>query len=115
MDLYEVIFRGHVVRTGEDGSYALIPADEFESHLSAVMEQLLAVDADDATIGATLAVGEVEVSISVEADSVEDATRLGIGTIRAAVHATGAITAGWDVDWISNQTTRVSSDDLVDV
>lgn len=113
MDLYEVTFRGSVVRTGDDSGPALVDPEELDAHLSEVMEELLNLAARDATVGSTLVTGEVEVSISVEADSVEDATRKGIGTIRAAVHATGASTAGWDVDWVANETTRIV-DDLID-
>lgn len=35
-------------------------------------------------------------TVTVEASSIEEATKIGMSAIRAAIHATGAATHGWD-------------------
>ena len=73
------------------------------------MEELLALGASDATVGAGLAVGDVAISAAVEADSFEGAFREAnelIGqAIRSAQHEQGQVS----IDWRSATATRIAS------
>jgi len=53
-------------------------------------------DVIDPDLGATLATGRLDVSMVVEADSIEAALKKAATATRAAVHAIGVATPGWD-------------------
>lgn len=74
-----------------------IPPDTIEACLDDVMEELLRLGALDPAVGATLATREVEVSVVVEAPSLDEAVKVGSATIRSAIHCAGGHTPGWDV------------------
>ena len=67
-------------------------------------EELVELGVDDPAIGGRLGVGEVEVSVSVDADSLDDAQAEGSATIRSAIHAAGGATPGWRIDWTAART-----------
>jgi len=46
-------------------------------------------------IGGTLSDGDIEFSLAVEAETLEEATASVFGTIRTAIHAAGGGTPGW--------------------
>jgi hypothetical protein len=75
-----------------------------EAQLDEVMAQLLELEESpdlqvtDSDISATLADGRVEISVVIEADSLDKATVVGHGAIRSAVHAAGGHTPGWQSD-----------------
>ena len=66
-----------------------------EQALDRVMEELVKLDVTDPSIGGTLADGDIEFSLAVEADTLEKAIASVFGTIRAAIHAAGGGTPGW--------------------
>lgn len=76
------------------------PADHLEAMLDAAMEKLLAAGAADPAIGATGAAGTIEVTITVEASSVDRALTAALGIVRDAL---GPDTA----DWRAARATRV--------
>ena len=66
-----------------------------EKLLDAVMDELVKLDVTDPSIGGTLTDGDIELTLAVEADTLEKATASVFGTIRAAIHAAGGGTPGW--------------------
>jgi hypothetical protein len=66
-----------------------------EKLLDAVMDELVKLHATDPSIGGTLPDGDVELSLAVEAETLEEATGSAFGTIRTAIHAAGGGTPGW--------------------
>lgn len=97
-------------------------AKALERHLDSVMEELLKLESDTVStsdISATLATGEVELSVVVRADNVADGFTVGMSTIRCAVHAAGGYTPDWDDDadggWVLEyESSRQKRLDLVD-
>ena len=109
---YQVAYQGQATAIDDDGRPTPHDPDELEHHLDDVQGQLLELDADDATVSATLVSGEVEISVTVEAQSLEEAAEKGSALIRTALHAAGAFTPNWSVEWISVHTDRVDDADL---
>ncbi len=105
---YDVVFQGQA-QAGPGGSAP--SAENLEAFLERVMEELLSLRAEDATVGATLASGQVEISVTVQAASFEEALEKGNGVIRTAFHAAGGFTPGWSIDWGSVKTTKAESED----
>ena len=68
---------------------------ELEKLLDVVMEELVKLDVTDPSIGGTLSDGDIELTLAVEAETLEKATASAFGTIRTAVHAAGGGTPGW--------------------
>ena len=66
-----------------------------EKLLDAVMDELVKLHATDPSIGGALPDGDVELSLAVEAETLEEATGSAFGTIRTAIHAAGGGTPGW--------------------
>jgi hypothetical protein len=69
--------------------------EEVEASLDRVMEELLRLGAEDPAIGGAMATGEVEISLTVDAPSPEDAVPLAMTTIRTAIHAAEGHTPNW--------------------
>lgn len=93
--MYEVSFRGRAIVHG-----SIDRAHVMDTHLDEVMDHLIDTEEGDprlstADLSAKLATGEVELSITVEAESPEAATTIGLGAIRAAIHAAGGCTPTW--------------------
>ncbi|MBX6390760.1 MAG: hypothetical protein IRZ08_17520 [Frankia sp.] len=53
-------------------------------------------DVTDPDLGAALALGRLDVSMVVEADTLEAATAKAVTATRAAIHAIGGSTPGWE-------------------
>ena len=69
--------------------------DGLEQMLDGVMEELLKLEATDPSISGTLPDGDIEFSLAVEAETLEEALLSAFGTIRTAIHAAEGATAGW--------------------
>ncbi len=69
-----------------------------EQQADAVMNELLNLEADDPSVGGSLAKGYLEVEVSVESVTLEEALATGASQIRAALHAAGVGTADWPCD-----------------
>lgn len=96
---YRVAFCG--TATVRDLPHGLDEAEVLGEHFSEVMDHLVDLEEDnpvlhDADLSAQLATGEVQISIVVDNDVFEDAAKLGISTIRCAVHSAGGYTPGWE-------------------
>jgi hypothetical protein len=104
---FSVVFQGAML----DPSGQRVPPDEAEMHLDRVLDELEVLKAEDPAIGAALAQGEVEITVSVEADSLDEAQAKGSAVIRSAVHAAGVATPDWSIDWCRGTVQRF---DLVD-
>lgn len=93
---YDVEFAGHVL----DGPQGDLPApDALEAHLEGVMEQLIKLDVENPVVAAEAHDGSVEISVTITADSPEDAVAAGSASIRSAIHAAGGYTPDWEVQW----------------
>ena len=68
---------------------------ELEKLLDVVMEELVKLDVTDPSIGGTLSDGDIELTLAVEAETLEKATASAFGTIRTPIHAAGGGTPGW--------------------
>jgi hypothetical protein len=97
--------------------------DQLDAHLDRVMDELEKLDAGSPSIDATLANGTVDISVGVQADSWDDAVKLGLDTIRTAIHAAGGATPDWPTElspqeWgitLGETSVRKSADgDLID-
>lgn len=113
MTAYEFGVQLDVKPRGDDEGLA----EALEEHLDAVMEELLKLDAQDVSIGGSMTQGDVEITITVEAETYEEAVRRGLSCIRSALHAAGAHTHGWEQD-VDRAITgvhadRANDDDLV--
>lgn len=106
---YQVVFEGQATPTPEDGP--ILSPEGLEADLDRIMEELLKLEAEDATVSATLATGQVEIAVAVEADSFETALEKGNGLIRSAIHAAGGFTPDWSIDWLSVKTTKTEAPD----
>lgn len=76
-----------------------------EQHLDSVMEALLELEnerLDDSDISATLATGEVSISVVAKSENTDDSKALGEAVsladsaIRSAIHKAGGVTLGWE-------------------
>jgi hypothetical protein len=68
---------------------------DLEKLLDVVMEELVKLDVTDPSIGGTLSDGDIELTLAIEAETLEKATASAFGTIRTAIHAAGGGTPGW--------------------
>lgn len=66
-----------------------------EAQLDGIMEELCGLGITDPWIGATMSTGEVDVSLQVEAASMDEAFVQAMATIRSAIHAAGGGTPDW--------------------
>lgn len=76
-------------------------AGDLEASVDRVVEEfskleLLTPGLIDMSIGLDLAENHVDVEMTVQADTVDGAVSLGVSSLRAAIHATGASTPNWD-------------------
>src|SRR2546427_7165014 len=95
MRKFSVVFQGRMV----DEAGHPLRSDTAEVHLDQVLTELEDIGAQDAAMGASLATGEVEISVTVDADSLEGAQNKGSSVIRTAIHAAGGATPEWSIDW----------------
>lgn len=71
------------------------PPDGLSEHLDRVMEELVALDAIDPAIDATLGRGFVQMTFTVDAPTPEIGTKDGLDLLRTAIHAAGGATPDW--------------------
>ena len=104
---YNVEFEGYVIYRDDAASEVRLPTpQELEDLLDLVMEELDNIGAPDPTISAEASGATVEIGVSVDAASPQDAVEAGFGFIRTAVHAAGGATPGWRVDWMRVEAER---------
>ncbi len=98
---YEVVFVGWIA----DVNKQPLPPKKVEAKLDLVMDELVKL-ATDPAIQAVGKTGQVEISVTVEADDPESAVHAGSSVIRTAAHAAGGHTGGWSVDWCEARAIR---------
>jgi hypothetical protein len=82
-------------------------ADRLERFLDRVMEALLELDAEDATVSGALARGSFAVSITIAAETPEQAIEAGSAVVRGAMNAAGR--GGGELpEWIAARAARVA-------
>jgi hypothetical protein len=86
-----------------------LDADRLEAHLERVMDELVRLRAQDATVGGTLARGVVEVSVVVEAKDLESALERAQAVVRISLERADGSSREWVFDWISVKAARVES------
>lgn len=70
--------------------------DDLDEHLDNLMDALIdEPGATDADIGATLASGEVTISMYIDADADDQAISRALVVARSAIHKAGGFTGGW--------------------
>lgn len=74
---------------------------DLADHVDCVMQELLKLEdctpeLGDAAIGLDSDRGKVEIELTIAVDDLADAVGVGKSAIRAAVHAAGGYTLGWD-------------------
>lgn len=75
-------------------------ADDLDTHLDCVLDAMLEDDrAIDPDYTATLETGEVEFSLSVEAEDEANAYGLMLLVIRTAIHTAQGCTPGWEAEF----------------
>jgi hypothetical protein len=85
---------GEVMRyTVTQGFHVGLAHDELEPHLDSVLETLMELGAEDADIGGSLASGEIEISLTVDAGSLRDAQKTADDVIAEAIRLAGGTTA----------------------
>lgn len=91
-------------------------------HIEQVVEELAKLDGCNSDLLDFAASSDAsddtaEFTVTVQAPSLEEATTSGVSCIRAAIHATGAATHGWDDSDVNDQVViyRVGSDEGVEV
>jgi len=72
-----------------EGFSVALTDDALEAHLDQVLQTLYDFGVDDADVGGSLASGDVEISITVEADSFRSAQKLATDLIRRAISISG--------------------------
>jgi hypothetical protein len=82
---YEVSIGFHVHTDG----------DGLDVHLDQVMDELELLDVTDPDFSGSLARGEVEITVIVEAEGAVEATALASAAIRSAIHAAQGATPDW--------------------
>jgi hypothetical protein len=101
---YQVVFEG--VSPDLDGS-GRPDADRLERFLDQLMEALLGLAAEDATVSGALARGSFEVSITIAAETPQQAIEAGSRVVRAAMNAAG-LGARELPEWIAARATRMA-------
>ncbi len=91
--------RHYVEMTGlvVDDQQMPLDAAHLEEHLDEVMSELLKLDVHDPAVSAAASKGLVEISVQVDAGTVEDAFVVGSSAIRTAIHAAGGSTPHWEL------------------
>jgi|NGEPerStandDraft_6_1074524.scaffolds.fasta_scaffold74734_1 hypothetical protein len=74
---------------------------QLEASAAKLMDELLALESagcgiHSSAVSADLGASEVEIEVSIDADSKETALGVAQSCMRAAIHATGGATPGWE-------------------
>jgi hypothetical protein len=72
-----------------EGFHVGVAGEPLEAHLDQVRQALYELGVDDADVGGSLATGDVEISMLVEADSFRSAQQLATDLIRRAISMAG--------------------------
>jgi len=72
-----------------EGFHVGVTDEALEAHLDQVLQTLYEFGVDDADVGGSLASGDVEISMIVEADSFRSAQQLATDLIRRAISTSG--------------------------
>ncbi len=73
------------------------PIADFETHTDQLMDALLALeDLIDPDVGGSLAEGRMDITMTIEADTIPDAAYKSLAAVRTAIHAAGGVTPGWE-------------------
>lgn len=78
--------------TVTQGFHVGLTDDALEAHPDAVLQSLMELGADDADIGGSLTSGEIEISLTVDAESFHAAQKSAAELISKAIHAAGGTT-----------------------
>ncbi|MGH2790205.1 MAG: hypothetical protein ACRDJ0_04385 [Actinomycetota bacterium] len=100
---YEVVFIGIMSKSPDEDK---LTSERAEEELDLVMDNLLRINAEDPAIGVDTSEGQVEISVTVEAERLDDAVQIGGVVIGTAIHAAGGHTPGWEVDWCEGRAIR---------
>jgi hypothetical protein len=76
-----------------EGFHVGLTGEGLEAHLDEVLQVLYELGVDDADVGGSLASGEVEISMIVDADSFPSAQQLATDLIRRAINTSGGTLA----------------------
>lgn len=98
---YFTTFEGHVL----DAVGEPLPADQIEHSLDAILGVLLELGVADATVGGTLARGLIEISMTVEAATLEEAQHLSNALLAKAIHSLGSGHRS-EVEWVASSARR---------
>lgn len=109
---YEIVFGGRIVDAHDQD--ALIPDEAVESFVDEAVAELERLRAEDISVSTTLSTATVAVSVTVAAESLEDAQALGNSQIRAAFHAADVATPDWTIDWTSVSAVREDEREPID-
>jgi hypothetical protein len=104
---YQVTFEGLAAPVRKEGQP--LDADKLEAHLDRVMGELVRLRAEDATVAGTIAWGEVETSVVVEAPDLESALERGQAIVRTAIEEGGGPAPEWLFDWRAVKAARAES------
>ena len=99
---FGVALEGTISVARDDGKPAENPDALIEAHLDDVMDELLGLDAGDATISVDLEDDDnklVKLSVVVESSNQVEAVEKASGVIRTAIHAAGGGTPDWPVPY----------------
>jgi hypothetical protein len=69
--------------------------DQLSVALDQVMEELIRLGVEDPAIGGSMTSGGIEISLTMDAESPEEAIPKGAATVRSAVHAAQVATPNW--------------------
>jgi hypothetical protein len=78
--------------------------DALEKFFDLLTDEMAELDADNLGVGATLSAGTFEVTLTLQADTIEQAAANAIALLRTAIHAAGGATPGWDVKFLAAST-----------
>ncbi|KJE24863.1 hypothetical protein FF36_00870 [Frankia torreyi] len=73
------------------------PIGDFETRTDQLMDALLTLeDLIDPDIGGNLTEGRMDITMTIEADTIPDAAYKSLCAVRTAIHAVGGATPGWE-------------------
>lgn len=91
----EVVYQGSLLVDPAFEAGTPDPEAEIERLFDATMAELVALGAEDPSVCGTITTGTIEISVTVDAESLTSAVNAVDTMIRAALHAAGVTTAGW--------------------
>lgn len=95
---YDVIFEGEIINLADRTP---VPPEEFAGWIEALTVELMKLRALTPVLSGSAKDASLDIRVVVETDDPVEAANIGNVQVRAAAHAAGLITAGWDFDWAS--------------